>query len=145
MKKIFLALLLVTQILVLAACSQDNGPGDRTVSSSSIANLRGQWVVITTTSGDELSRNLPVTKDEQFSPAICTKLLRAGRLRKCSTYQRVCVRFSQAPEHQELATSHPAESLILGVINKDHGAIGEEFGQEGNAEHCNDRKKVRQA
>jgi len=46
MKKIFLALLLVTQILVLAACSQDNGPGDRTVSSSSIANLRGQWVVI---------------------------------------------------------------------------------------------------
>ena len=56
------------------------------------------------------------TQDERFSPAICTTLLRSGHLRKCSTYQRVGVRFSQAPEHQELGTSHPAEPLILGLM-----------------------------
>ncbi len=57
-----------------------------------------------------------LTQGERFSPAICTKLLGSDRLRKCSTYQRVCVRFSQAPEHQELGTSHPAEPLILGLV-----------------------------
>jgi len=55
------------------------------------------------------------TQDEQFSPAICAKLLRSGHSRKCSTYQRVCVLLSQAPEHQERGTSHPAEPLILGL------------------------------
>ena len=37
-------------------------------------------------------------------------------LRKYSTYQRVCLRFSQTSEHQDLGASHPAESYILGVI-----------------------------
>jgi len=55
-------------------------------------------------------------RDERFSPAICTKLSRSGHLRKCSEYQWVCVRFSQAPEHQELGTSLPAEPLILGIM-----------------------------
>jgi hypothetical protein len=56
-----------------------------------------------------------LTQDERFSPAICAKLLRSGHSRKCSTYHRVCVRFSQAPEHQDRGTSHPAEPLILGL------------------------------
>ena len=31
------------------------------------------------------------TQDERFSRTICTNLLRPGRLRKCSTYQSVCL------------------------------------------------------
>jgi len=30
---------------------------------------------------------------------------------------RVCLCFSEVLEHQDLGTSHPAESLILGVKN----------------------------
>ena len=55
------------------------------------------------------------TQDERFSLAIWDNLLRSGHLRRCSEYQRVCVRSSQAPEHQDLAPSHPADSLILGL------------------------------
>jgi cobalt-zinc-cadmium efflux system outer membrane protein len=54
------------------------------------------------------------TQDERFSATICTNLLRPGRLRKCSTYQRVALSFSQPPEHQDLGTSHSPEPLILG-------------------------------
>ena len=55
------------------------------------------------------------TQGERFSPAICTKLLGSDRLRKCSTYQRVCLHYSQAPEHQDLGTSHSAKSFIMGL------------------------------
>jgi hypothetical protein len=57
---------------------------------------------------------------ERFSTTICTNLLRPGRLRKCSTYQRVCLRFSQPPEHQDLGTSHSPESLPLDGEVCDH-------------------------
>lgn len=46
MKNIFLALLLLTQILVLAACGVDNDPEDGRTGTPGIADLRGQWVVI---------------------------------------------------------------------------------------------------
>jgi hypothetical protein len=58
------------------------------------------------------------TQDEQFSATICTNLLRPGRLRKCSTCQRVCFRSSQPPEHQDLGPSHSPEPLILGQRNR---------------------------
>jgi thiol-disulfide isomerase/thioredoxin len=46
MKRLFLSLAFLTQIIILAACSQDSGPGNRSASTASIADLRGQWVVI---------------------------------------------------------------------------------------------------
>lgn len=46
MKKIVLPLLLILQVLVMAACSQDSSPSDSPVSNTGIADLRGQWVVI---------------------------------------------------------------------------------------------------
>lgn len=46
MKKIFLPLVFLTQILILVACGQDNGRVDHSIPTSDIANLRGQWVVI---------------------------------------------------------------------------------------------------
>ena len=58
------------------------------------------------------------TKDERFSTTICANLLRPGRLRKCSTYQLVCLRYSQSPEHQDLGTSHSPKSLILGDTHR---------------------------
>ena len=51
---------------------------------------------------------------ERFSTTICTNLPRPGRLRKCSTYQRVALSFSQPPEHQDLGTSHSPEPLTSG-------------------------------
>lgn len=46
MSKFFLSMALLTQILLLPACGQNNGTADHPPSNTSIADLRGQWVVI---------------------------------------------------------------------------------------------------
>jgi len=46
MKKFFLPGILLIQILILAACGQGSAPEGHSASTSGIADLRGQWVVI---------------------------------------------------------------------------------------------------
>jgi hypothetical protein len=53
-------------------------------------------------------------------PAICTDLLRSSDLGKCSTYLRVRLRYSEALEHQDLGTSHPAEPLCSRTSKRSH-------------------------